>query len=129
MGFAVVADEVRNLAQRSAQAAKETAQRIGDSITTSQQGVALTTTLADRLQDIVTKVRTAEGLVSEIADASGQQSQGISQINTAVNLMSKNTQDNAATAEETASSTQELSSQAGSLQTAVEVLQRLVNGS
>ena len=127
-GFAVVADEVRNLAQRSAQAAKETAQKIGDSVATSRHGAELTTLLADRLQDIVAKVQMAEGLVAEIADASDQQSQGIGQINAAVNTMSQSTQSNAATAEETASSTQELGSQARSLHMAVKVLEQLVLG-
>jgi methyl-accepting chemotaxis protein len=127
-GFAVVADEVRSLAQRSAQAAKETAQKIGDSLVTSRHGAELTTLLADRLQDIVAKVQMAEGLVAQIADASDQQSQGIAQISTAVNTMSQSTQSNAATAEETAGSTQELGGQARSLQEAVKVLERLVCG-
>ncbi len=112
MGFAVVADEVRNLAQRSAQAARETADRIEDALKKTQQGVQISGKVAQGLKDITAKVREVDQIVAEIATASVEQSQGISQINTAVTQMDKVTQANAATAEETASASEELSNQA-----------------
>jgi methyl-accepting chemotaxis protein len=114
-GFAVVADEVRNLAQRSAQAARETAERIEDALKKTEQGVLISGKVAQGLKDITAKVREVDGIVAGIATASVEQSQGISQINTAVTQMDKVTQSNAATAEETASASEELSSQAQAL--------------
>ena len=114
-GFAVVADEVRNLAQRSAQAARETADKIEDALKKTQHGVQISGRVAESLRDITGKVREVDQLVAEIASASTEQSQGISQVNTAVTQMDKVTQSNAATAEETASASEELSSQAVAL--------------
>ncbi|HYD83975.1 MAG TPA: methyl-accepting chemotaxis protein, partial [Opitutus sp.] len=94
MGFAVVAEEVRNLAQRSAEAAKETAARIEDSIQKSERGVAISAKVADSLGEIVTKARKVDELVAEIASASLEQSQGITQLNTAVTQMDRVTQAN-----------------------------------
>jgi methyl-accepting chemotaxis protein len=128
MGFAVVADEVRNLAQRSAQAAKETAEKIGDSISKSGIGVGLSAKVAERLEEIVVKARQVDELVAEIATASREQSQGIDQVNTAVTQMDKVTQSNAAAAEESASASEELNAQALTLKGAVLELQALVNG-
>jgi len=128
MGFAVVADEVRNLAQRSAQAAKETAAKIEDSIQKSVNGVQISTKVAERLQEIVTKARQVDELVAEIATASKEQSQGIGQVNTAVSEMDKVTQSNAASAEESASAAEELNAQALTLKGVVADLQRLVGG-
>jgi methyl-accepting chemotaxis protein len=126
MGFAVVADEVRNLAQRSAQAAKETATKIEDSIQKSANGVQISGKVAERLQEIVTKARQVDELVAEIATASKEQSQGIGQVNTAVTQMDKVTQSNAASAEESASAAEELNAQALTLKSIVADLQRLV---
>jgi methyl-accepting chemotaxis protein len=128
-GFAVVADEVRNLAQRSAQAAKETAEKIEDSISKSANGVALSGKVTESLGQIVTKARQVDELVAEIATASREQSQGIDQVNTAVTQMDKVTQTNAATAEESASASEELSAQAATLREIVADLQTLVTGS
>jgi methyl-accepting chemotaxis protein len=100
MGFAVVADEVRNLAQRSAQAAKETAGKIEGAISKTTQGVDVSGKVATALKEIVTKVRQVDELVAEVAGASREQTQGITQINTAVSQMDKVTQSNAASAEE-----------------------------
>ena len=111
-GFAVVADEVRNLAQRSAQAAKETAEKIEDSIAKSANGVAISGKVTESLTQIVTKARQVDELVAEIATASREQSQGIDQVNTAVTQMDKVTQTNAASAEESASASEELTAQA-----------------
>ncbi len=122
MGFAVVADEVRNLAQRSAQAAKETAAKIEDSIQKSGQGVEISEKVARSLADILDKARKVDELVAQIADASREQSQGIQQVNTAVTQMDQVTQANAAHAEESASASEELNSQARCLKQSVDDL-------
>lgn len=129
MGFAVVADEVRNLAQRSAQAAKETAEKIEDSIRKSEQGVQISGKVALSLSEIVQKARKVDELVGEIAGASREQTQGIQQVNIAVTQMDKVTQANAANAEESASASEELNAQASTLKEAVQELVRLVGGS
>jgi methyl-accepting chemotaxis protein len=128
MGFAVVADEVRNLAQRSAQAAKETAVKIEAAIAKTAQGVQMSEAVAHSLGDIVTNVRKVDELVAEIATASREQSDGIGQVNTAVTQMDKVTQSNAANAEEIAASAEELNAQAEVMRTAVGALARLVGG-
>jgi methyl-accepting chemotaxis protein len=128
MGFAVVADEVRNLAQRCAQAAKETAVKIEDAITKSGQGVEISGKVAAALNEIVTKVRQVDELVTEVAGASREQTEGITQINVAVSQMDKVTQSNAANAEESAAAAQELGSQAEVLKLTVTDLLRLVSG-
>jgi methyl-accepting chemotaxis protein len=126
MGFAVVADEVRNLAQRSAQAAKETAEKIEDAIQKSDRGVQISDRVARSLQDIVDKARRVDELVAQIAAASGEQSTGIAQVNQAVTQMDKVTQSNAANAEESASAAEELSAQARTLQDTVGQIQALL---
>ncbi len=128
MGFAVVADEVRNLAQRSAQAAKETADKIEGAITKTALGVAITEKVQLSLQEIVEKNRTVDQLVAEVAQASREQSQGISQVNTAVGEMDKVTQATSASSQETASAATELNAQAVILREAVAQLVRLVEG-
>ncbi len=128
MGFAVVAEEVRALAQRSAQAAKETAVRIEDSVAKSEQGVHISQQVAESLQVIVERARRMDTLVGEIATASHEQTQGIGQVNTAVSQMDRVTQSNAASAEETAASAEQLDSQAAALQDAVFRLCRIVGG-
>ena len=128
MGFAVVADEVRNLAQRSAQAAKETAEKIEEAIRKSDQGVQISGKVAQSLGDMVEKARKVDELVAEIATASREQNQGIQQVNTAVTQMDKVTQSNAANAEESASAAEELNAQAATLKDAVDELTQLVGG-
>ncbi|MCS6243691.1 MAG: chemotaxis protein [Opitutus sp.] len=125
-GFAVVADEVRSLAQRSALAAKETADKIADACTRSTQGVELSLKVASGLQQILEKSREVDRLVSEVATASNEQSEGIAQINTAVSQMDKVTQSNAANAEETASAAEELNAQSEELRNAAAQLAALV---
>jgi methyl-accepting chemotaxis protein len=127
-GFAVVAEEVRALAQRSATAAKETAAKIEDSITKSEHGAAVSTKVAASLNVIVQKARQVDDIVGEIATASREQNQGISQINSAVGQMDRVTQSNAGNAEETAAAAEELSAQSGTLKETVEQLGRLVGG-
>jgi len=128
MGFAVVAEEVRSLAQRSAQAARETADSIEDSIIKSNRGVEISGRVASSLQEIVTKARQVDQFVAEIATASKEQSDGIGQVNSAVVQMDRLTQGNAASAEESASASVELTAQAGSLRDAVQDLLSLVGG-
>jgi len=128
MGFAVVADEVRNLAQRSAQAARETAAMIEAAIGNSRQGVEISRKVSESLNEIVTKARQLDELVAEVAGASNEQTQGITQINTAVGEMDKVTQSNAANAEESAAAAQELSAQAVVMKESVASLLQLVGG-
>ena len=128
MGFAVVADEVRNLAQRSAQAAKETAEKIEDAIQKSQNGVQISDKVAKSLDEITSKAREVDQLVAEIATASNEQSQGIQQISTAMTQMDKVTQSNAANAEESASASSELHSQAEQLSQIAQEMMEVVNG-
>ncbi|HEX7655037.1 MAG TPA: methyl-accepting chemotaxis protein [Verrucomicrobiae bacterium] len=127
-GFAVVADEVRNLAQRCAQAARETAEKIEDSVTKSHEGVSISNEVAASFEEIQTRIRQLNELVAEIATASSEQSQGIIQVNTAVSQMDKVTQSTAASAEESASASQELNAQAETLKATVGELNRLVGG-
>jgi len=127
-GFAVVADEVRALAQRAAQAAKETAGKIEDAIHKSDHGVTISAEVAKALGEIVDKARKVDAFVAEIATASHEQNQGIGQVSTAVSQMDKVTQSNAGNAEETAAAAEELNAQAQSMQENVAELLRLVGG-
>ena len=127
-GFAVVADEVRNLAQRCAQAAKETATKIEDAVQKSAVGADISAKVAKSLEEIVGKARQVDEMAGEVAAASQEQSQGIAQLNTAVTQMDKVTQSNAANAEESAAAAEELTAQAESLKEAVSDLLRLVDG-
>jgi methyl-accepting chemotaxis protein len=129
MGFAVVADEVRNLAQRSAQAARETAGKIEESLARTTQGVEINGRVASALNEISAKVRQVDELVAEVASASREQTQGITQINTAVGQMDKVTQGNAANAEESAAAAEELNAQAELMKQSVGELLELVGGS
>ena len=124
-GFAVVAEEVRSLAQRSAVAARETAGKIEDAVNRTADGVRISQKVGQALEEIVTRVRRTDDLITEIATASGEQSTGLGQLNTAVAQMDKVTQSNAASAEETAASAQELKTQASALVASVEELNQL----
>jgi methyl-accepting chemotaxis protein len=127
-GFAVVADEVRRLAQRSAQAAKETAATIEEAVHMSERGVALSGKVVAGFGEILSKARQVDELVAEIANASREQSEGIQQINSAVGQMDKVTQTNASGAEESAAAAQELNAQASVLKDCVGQLLVVVNG-
>jgi methyl-accepting chemotaxis protein len=107
-GFAVVADEVRALALRSAAAAKDTAAKIEVATARSTEGAALSGRVAVVLREVVDRSRSVEQLVSEIATASREQSEGIGHANSAVGQMDRVTQANAARAEESAASSEEL---------------------
>jgi methyl-accepting chemotaxis protein len=128
MGFAVVADEVRNLSQRCAEAAKETAGKIEGAIVKTGQGVEISSKVATVLNEIVSKVRQVDELVTEVAGASSEQTDGIAQINVAVSQVDKVTQSNAATAEESAAAAQELNAQAEVMKQSVAELLQLVGG-
>jgi methyl-accepting chemotaxis protein len=114
-GFAVVAEEVRKLAMRSAEAAKNTADMIEESVKNADGGVKITEEVAKSLSQIVDRTGKVGDLIAEIAAASNEQALGIEQVNTAVAQMNQVTQSNAANSEESASASEELSSQASEL--------------
>ena len=126
-GFAVVADEVRSLAQRSVRAARETAESIEDSIKKSEHGAQLNEKVAQSLNEIVGKAREVDELIGEIAHASAEQDEGLSQILTAVTQMDGVTQKNAAHSEESASAAQDLQSHAKAMHRALIDLQTLID--
>ena len=126
LGFAVVADEVRSLAQRSAQAAKETSDLIESSIKVADKGSQLAVTTREAFSQNVAIVHKIGTAIEEISAAVQQQSQGMNQINTAVNQMDKVTQSNAANAEESASAAEELNAQAEALNETMAELLALV---
>ncbi|HUC86022.1 MAG TPA: bacteriohemerythrin, partial [Candidatus Acidoferrales bacterium] len=128
LGFAVVAEEVRNLAQRSAQAARETAVKIEGAIARTAQGVELSGKVSAALDEIVAKARQVDELVTQVSEASREQTEGIGQINVAVGQMDKVTQSNAASAEESAAAAAELDAQAGRMRQSVAELLELVSG-
>ncbi|MDH5522686.1 MAG: methyl-accepting chemotaxis protein [Desulfobulbaceae bacterium] len=111
-GFAVVAEEVRNLAARSAKAAKETAELIESSVAKTTNGTKIAQLTSEALAEIVGSVTKVTDLVGEIAAASNEQAQGISQTNQALGQIDQVTQQNTASAEESAAAAEELSSQA-----------------
>lgn len=114
-GFAVVAEEVRNLAGRSAKAARETADLIEGSVKKVAAGTAIANETAEALRAIVESIVKVNDLVSEIAKASNEQAQGVLQVNEGIRQIEKVTQQNTATAEETAASSAELSNQSAEL--------------
>jgi hypothetical protein len=112
VGFAVVAEEVRTLAQRSAEAAKETAVIADRNIDLTNKGIADTAVVADSLREITVQSGKLNQLMDEIAAASQEQSQGIQQVNLAMSQMETVTQQNASASEENAAAADALDTQA-----------------
>ncbi len=145
-GFAVVAEEVRNLAQRSATAAKDTAALITDCVDKANSGTALTNKCKGTLQEIVDDVKRSTentntaleeivdnvkkvtSLTNEISTSSVEQSDGVTSVNSSIQQMDHVTQQNAATAEEVASTSEEMSAQALTLQELVNSMSIQVRG-
>ena len=125
-GFAVVADEVRSLAQRSALAARETANKIEDATQRSALGVQISTRVGEHFGQILTKVRDVDTIVADVATASQEQHVGLSNINYSLLEMDKATKGIATTAEETASSTEQLNAQTEAISQASAHLAALV---
>jgi methyl-accepting chemotaxis protein/methyl-accepting chemotaxis protein-1 (serine sensor receptor) len=128
MGFAVVADEVRSLAQRSAQAAKDTASLIEDSIGKSREGSQKMEQVASSIRQITANSSQVKTLVDAVDSGSQEQARGIEQIGSAIAQIEQVTQRNAASAEESAAAAEELSSQAETVQGIVDRLRVIVGG-
>ena len=126
MGFAVVADEVRNLAQRSAQAARDTAAMIQESIEKSNGGGVRLRELSDMIRTITTSAAKVKKLVDGVNSGSQEQARGIEQIARAVARMDQSTQSAAISAQQSAGSSDKLAGQAASLNEAVLRLRSLV---
>ena len=120
-GFAVVAGEVRNLAQRSAEAAKEIKGLIGTSVDKVEAGSRLVAEAGQTMSEIVGSVQRVSDIIGEITAASGEQSDGIGQVNVAVNQLDQMTQQNAALVEESTAAAESLKEQANRLAQVVQV--------
>ncbi len=127
-GFAVVADEVRNLAMRAADAAKNTAGLIEDTVNRVKGGSELVATTNEAFKEVAQSATKVGELVNEIAAASSEQAQGIDQTSKATAEMDKVTQQNAANAEESASASEELNAQAEQMKLVVRELVAVVGG-
>ena len=118
-GFAVVAGEVRNLAQRSAEAAKEIKALIGDSVDKVESGAKLVRDAGSAMNEIVSGVQRVSDIIGEISAAAGEQRAGIEQVNGAVSELEQMTQQNAALVEQSAAAAESLREQAHKLASAV----------
>jgi methyl-accepting chemotaxis protein/methyl-accepting chemotaxis protein-1 (serine sensor receptor) len=128
MGFAVVADEVRNLAQRSAQSAKDTAQLIEESVTNSNAGKANAERIAAAVQLVIEESRKMGVKIDLIQAGSTEQATGIDQISRSLGQIERVTQGSAAVSQECAASAQELSAQSAVMNEVVQQLTHLVEG-
>ena len=122
-GFAVVAEEVRNLAARSAKAAEETAELIEGSVALTDKGNVIAQQTAQALKEIMESTNKVNELLEEIAVASNEQTEGITQVTTGLSQIDQVTQQNTASAEESAAAAEELAGQALQMQ---EMLKRFV---
>jgi len=127
-GFAVVADEVRNLAMRSAEAAKNTAELIEGTVKKVSNGSELVATTNDAFGKVAESSGKVGAIVAEISEASNEQSKGIEQVNIAIAEMDKVVQQNAANAEESASASEEMNAQAEQLKSFVLDLIMVITG-
>ncbi len=128
-GFAVVADEVRNLAMRAAESAKSTADLIEKTVVTIKEGVEIVGQTDREFREAAASVHKSNELLGQIAAASHEQAQGIEQINRAVNEMDSVVQQNAANAEQSASSSAEMNAQSLRMKGLVGELKTLISGS
>ena len=126
LGFAVVADEVRNLAHRSANAAKETAALIDESVVTSKMGLTKLDRVAGAVSGITARAARINKQVDEVRAASQEQAKGVEQVSMAILKIEQVTQRTAAVAQESAAAGEEMSVQAESMRSAVRSLEDLV---
>jgi chromosome segregation ATPase len=126
MGFAVVADEVRNLAQRCAQAAKDTAALIEETISRSHDGKTRLDEVAMAVRSITDSAAKVKNLVDAVQQGSEEQARDIGQVTRSIAQLDSVTQGVAANAEESAAASEELSAQSGALRTIVGRLDRMV---
>jgi methyl-accepting chemotaxis protein/methyl-accepting chemotaxis protein-1 (serine sensor receptor) len=126
LGFAVVADEVRTLAQRSAQAAKDTAALVEESISTANAGGARLGEVAKAVMRVTEASDRIKTLIDEISSGSSEQAKGVQQVSSALRQMDQVTQQAAARAEENAAAGAELHAQSGSLDAIIQRLYAMV---
>jgi methyl-accepting chemotaxis protein len=127
VGFAVVADEVRSLAQRSVQAARETAQKIATASQRSEEGARITTKVTQSFAGITTNARKLDELISAIASASQEQNQGIQEVTQAASAMDSVTHANTERTAETRELAQNLGTQAARVDRAIATLVMLIH--
>ncbi|MGE5583614.1 MAG: methyl-accepting chemotaxis protein, partial [Bacillota bacterium] len=128
LGFAVVAEEVRNLAQRSAQAAKDTTAMIENNAELTNQGVIVADKVREALNEITGQAQKVNELMTEIAAAGREHYKGVEQVSTAIAEMEKVMLQNSSSAKQTASASEELNAQAQNLREMVRQLSELVHG-
>ncbi len=128
LGFAVVADEVRNLAQRSAQAAKDTAVLIEESMVKSGNGKARVDQVGAAIGVVTGQTAQIKNLIDEVHIGSQEQARGINEVGKAIAQMERVTQTTAANAEESAAAAEDLKAQSGTLNEIVESLTAMVGG-
>jgi methyl-accepting chemotaxis protein len=118
-GFAVVAGEVRSLAQRSAVAAREVKELIGDSMSKVESGARLVDTAGSTMKELLGSVGRVTDIISQISTAAGEQSEGVGQVNEAITQLDQMTQQNAALVEQSTAATESLKDQVLKLSEAV----------
>lgn len=125
-GFAVVAEEVRNLAQRSAEAARNTTEMILQSQQSSEHGVKVSASVAESLAQIKAKVGDATQIISKVSESSKAQADEIESISGSISQINTITQSNASTAEESASASEEMSAEAREMHGLVDTLLQII---